>query len=60
MEIQDKLLLMKLISSSGVINLFQSWVPRGTTFRMYSAPQMARAQEAVVLFKVVMNKDPPG
>jgi len=43
-----------------VINLFQSWVPFGTILRIYSAPQMARAQEAGVLFKVVMNREPPG
>ena len=41
-------------------NLFQSWVPLGTTFRTYSAATIAKAQDAVVRLIVVMNKEPPG
>ena len=33
-----RLILVIFISSSGLINLFQSWVPIGSHFNIYSAP----------------------
>lgn len=46
--------------SSGVINLFHSWVPWGTRFKRYSAAMIPSAHDAVVRLRVVKNIEPPG
>lgn len=48
------------MSSSGVRNFVHSCVPLGIILKTYSAPKMTKAQEAAVLFWVVINKEPPG
>lgn len=44
----------------GVTNLFQSWVPFGTTFKIRSAAIIPPSHEGKVLLIVVRNIEPPG
>ena len=51
---------IRLLRSSTVTNLFQSWVPGVTSLKMYSAPTIAAAYDKAVWLIVVITNEPPG